>query len=139
VNAGENTLSGTDATNASRNNARTERETSMRSTLAFALALITAAAVAAPAVAAQSTMSSNSMAASGSMMLKPGESVMVMPNGQTMMLPAMKADAAMTKAAMPMNKCMIMMMGADHKMHMVEDMKMADGKMACAEMSKMAH
>jgi hypothetical protein len=29
------------------------------------------------------------------------------------------------------------MMGKDGKMYMVDDMKMADGKMACAEMSKM--
>lgn len=106
--------------------------------LACAVALT--AALCAPAFAANTMMSSGGMMAShDSMMLKPGEAVVVMPNGDTMMMPAMKGpmDAGMMKAAMPMDKCLILMMGADHKMHMVEDMKMADGKMACAEMSSM--
>jgi len=87
-------------------------------------------------------MSGNSMmAGSHSMMLKPGESVVVMPNGDTMMMPAMKGemDPAMMKAAMPMDDCMIMMMGTDHKMHMMHDMKMSNGKMACETMSMMKH
>ena len=42
--------------------------------------------------------------------------------------------------ATPMDKCMILMMGADHKMHMLEDMKMANGKMVCGDaMGMMKH
>ena len=76
------------------------------------------------------------MMGSHNMMLKPGETVVVMPNGETMMMTG-KMDPMMMKSAMPMDGCMIMMMGADHMMHMMHDMKMADGKMACAAMSKM--
>ena len=74
-----------------------------------------------------------------SMMMKPGEMMMMMPNGQTMMVPAMKGpmDPGMMKAATVMDDCVMMMMGKDHKMYMVHDMKMADGKMACATMSTM--
>jgi hypothetical protein len=87
----------------------------------------------APAFAADAMMSGQSM------MMKPGESMMMMPNGQTMMVPAMTTpmDAGVVAAAKPMDKCLIMMMGKDGKMMMVEDMKMADGKMACDEMSMM--
>jgi len=113
--------------------------------LALACALIVA--VAGPALAAEK-MSSGAMMSGGSMttgktsstMLKPGEAVVVMPNGDTMMMPAMKADAGMMKMATPMDKCMILMMGADHKMHMLEDMKMANGKMVCGDaMGMMKH
>src|SRR3569623_158844 len=100
----------------------------MRARFAFAVAFVAATAAAAPAMAA------NAMAPANSMM-SGHDSMMVMPSCETMIVPAMKGqvDPAVAKAAMPMNKCVIMMMGTDHKMHMVEDMKMADGKMACAE------
>jgi hypothetical protein len=112
----------------------------MRNKLALVLAFVVAATATVPAFAAASMMSGGSMTAgSHSMMLKPGESVVVMPNGDTMMMPAMKADPAMMKAAMPMDDCMIMMMGTDHKMHMMHDMKMANGKMACDAMMMMKH
>ncbi|MEO8884151.1 MAG: hypothetical protein ABI377_12175 [Devosia sp.] len=114
----------------------------MRIKFALVLAFVTATAVSAPAFAAASMMSGGSMmAGSHDMMLKPGESVVVMPNGDTMMMPAMKGamDPVAMKAAMPMDKCMIMMMGADHKMHMLEDMKMSNGKMACDAMMTMKH
>lgn len=63
------------------------------------------------------------------------------PDGTTMMMPPMTGDMAaqddaMMKSATPMTGCMIMMMGKDGKM-MMQDMKMADGKMACDEMSMM--
>jgi hypothetical protein len=108
--------------------------------LKTALAALVFTAIAVPAFAADSMMAGNQ-----SMMMKPGETVMMMPNGQTMMMPAMKADTdamkanmdAMIKAAKPMDACMIMMMGTDGKMYMMDDMKMPDGKMACDSMSKM--
>lgn len=106
--------------------------------LACAVALT--AALCAPAFAANTMMSSGGMMAShNTSMLQPGAAMVITPNGSAMMIPPMKGamDAGMMKAAMPMDKCLILMMGADHKMHMVEDMKMADGKMACAEMSSM--
>ena len=100
--------------------------------LILAVGLITA--VAAPSFAAESMMAANH----NSMMMKPGETMAVMPNGMTMMMPPMKADMdMMMKAAKPMDKCMIMMMGKDGKMYMMDDMKMADGKMACESMSMM--
>ena len=109
--------------------------------LSVALAALVLTAAAAPSFAA--TMAANTMMMSGthSMMLKPGESIVVMPNGDTMMMPAMKGpmDPGMMKAAMPMDKCMIMMMGTDHMMHMMPNMKMANGQMACMAMMKMAH
>ena len=77
---------------------------------------------------------------SGSMMMKPGDSMMMKPDGTTMMVPAdpsMKMDAGVMAAAKPLDACMILMMGKDGKMMMVPDMKMADGKMACDEMSMM--
>jgi hypothetical protein len=91
------------------------------------------AASCAPAFAADS-MGMNS----GSMMMKPGDTMMMKPDGTTMMMPAdpsMKMDSGMMASAMPMDGCMIMMMGKDGKMMMMKDMKMADGKMACDEMS----
>ncbi len=107
----------------------------------LACALAITAALCAPAFAANTMMSSGGMMAGhgSTMMMQPGEVMMIMPNGETMMMPAMKGpmDPGMMKAAMPMDKCLLLMMGADHKMHMVEDMKMADGKMACAAMSAM--
>ncbi len=109
------------------------------------LALLVAASLAAPAFAATMASSSMMMSSSHGMMMKPGETMMMMPNGQTMMMPAMKPTTpamksdmdAMMKTAKPMDACMIMMMGKDGKMYMMDDMKMPDGKMACASMSKM--
>ena len=106
----------------------------------LAVGLITA--LAAPSFAAESMMAAGKPM---SMTMKPGETMAVMPNGMTMMMPPMKADTAamkadmdmMMKAAKPMDKCMIMMMGKDGKMYMMDDMKMADGKMACESMSMM--
>jgi len=113
-----------------------DREISMRNTFAFGLAALILTAVA-PSFAASSMMA----AGDHSMMMKSGESMMIMPSGQTMMMAPMKGemDAGMMKAAKPLDKCMIFMMGKDGKMYMVEDMKMKDGKMACEEMSMMKH
>jgi hypothetical protein len=101
-------------------------ETEMRKTSMFAMGAIASLFIA-PVLAAEPVM------------LKPGASMMVMPNGQTMMTAPMTGDMdpAMKSAAKPMDKCMIMMMGTDGKMYMMEDMAMADGKMACDTMSKM--
>ena len=75
-----------------------------------------------------------------SMMMKPGETMMMMPNGMTATMPAsdQPMDPAMMQSAKPMENCMIMMMGADGKMYMSEDMKLADGKMACESMAASA-
>jgi hypothetical protein len=109
----------------------------MRLEAALAFAVVGAVVAAAPALAASSMMSSSQMIASArSMMMKPGESLLIMPNGDTKMLPAMQApmDPSLMKAAMPIEKCTILMMGADGKMYMVGDMKLDDGSMACDQM-----
>jgi len=69
-------------------------------------------------------------------MMKKGETMMVMPTGEMGTMPAMDAAMAteMMKTAKPMDNCMMMMMGEDGKMYMMDDMKMADGKMACETM-----
>ena len=117
-----------------------KRETAMRLHTAFGLAILVASSFAAPAFAASAMMSHDAMmTTSHNMMLKPGEAMVVMPNGDTMMVSGGKVDPMMMKAATPMADCTIMMMGADHMMHMMPDMKMANGKTACASMSKMGH
>jgi len=72
-------------------------------------------------------------------MMRKGETVMMMPNGA--MARMMHTDKAMTDAMMkdakPMDACVVMMMGSDGKMYMTNDMKMADGKMACESAMKM--
>ena len=104
------------------------------------LALIGLAALLAastlPAVAADSMMAAGNKSM---MMMKPGETMMMMPSGQTMMVPPMTGpmDPGVMKAAVVMDDCVMMMMGKDHKMYMVHDVKMADGKMACAAMTSM--
>ncbi len=72
------------------------------------------------------------------MMMKKGETAVIMSDG-TMGTVAMDSAMAeeMMKTAKPMENCMMMMMGEDGKMYMMEDMKMADGKMACESMMKM--
>ena len=109
----------------------------MRTIIAIGLAALVATA-AVPSFAADSMMMASS---NHSMMMKSGETMMVMPSGQTMMMAPMKGpmDPAMMKAATPLDKCMIFMMGKDGKMYMMDDMKMKDGKMACEEMSMMKH
>jgi len=70
------------------------------------------------------------------MTMKKGETSYMMPDGT--MGTVATTDATMTaemmKTAKPMDNCMMMMMGEDGKMYMVEDRKMADGKMACESM-----
>lgn len=63
-------------------------------------------------------------------MMKKGEVLIVMPDGRTRDTERMNMDAMM-KDAKPMDGCVMMMMGHDGKMYMANDMKMADGKMAC--------
>ena len=71
-----------------------------------------------------------------SSMMEKGSTMMMMPDGKmgTMKKMDSKMSAEMMKTAKPMNNCMMMMMGDDGKMYMVDDMKMADGKMACETM-----
>ena len=111
----------------------------MRLHTVTALALLVATSFAAPALAANAMTSNAMMAGHGGMMMKPGEAMMMMPNGETKTMPVMHEDAGMMAAAKPMDKCVIMMMGKDGKMYMTDDMKMKDGKMACEEMSMMKH
>ena len=108
----------------------------------LALAVVLASTIAAPAFAADSMMSSNSMmSANHGMMMKKGETMLVMPNGQTMTMMSQggAGEMAMMKDAKPLDKCTILMMGKDGKMYMGEDMKMSNGKMLCDDMAMMKH
>ena len=70
-------------------------------------------------------------AAMDSMMVEKGMTMMVMPDGRMATVKAMddKSMSMMKGMAKPMDKAVIMMMGADGKMYMMEDSKMPDGKM----------
>ena len=108
----------------------------------LALAAVLAAALAAPAFAADTMMSSNSMAAaSHGVMMKKGETLLVMPNGETVTVMSQggAGETAMMKVAKPLDKCTILMMGKDGKMYMAEDMKMSGGQMLCQDLSMMKH
>jgi hypothetical protein len=122
---------------------RSNREILMRSKAAIGIAICIAASSAMPAFAAEPMMAGGGamMSSHHAMMLKPGEALVVMPNGETMTTPMAKGamDAAMMKSATPVDKCMVFMMGSDHMMHMVTDAKMANGKTACKPASAMAH
>jgi hypothetical protein len=71
-----------------------------------------------------------------SSMMSKGETVMVMPDGKMATMPMMddKMSMAVMKMAKPMDKPMIMMMGSDGKMYMMEDATMPDGKMMSDDM-----
>ncbi|MCX5578064.1 hypothetical protein [Kaistia terrae] len=73
-------------------------------------------------------------AVAAEMMMKKGETVMMMPNGRIdrVMHTDKMMSETMMKNAKPMDGCVVMMMGADGKMYMMNDMKMSNGKMACA-------
>ena len=85
------------------------------------------AATAIPAFAAESTMS----------MMKSGEVVAVMPNGQmgTMMMTADKMTPEMMKMAKPLDHCVEIMMGTDGKMYMM-DTSSADAMKGCEAIAK---
>ena len=57
--------------------------------------------------------------------------MMVMPDGKMATMKTMddKMMSMMKDQAKPMDKAVIMMMGTDGKMYMMEDTKMPDGKM----------
>lgn len=97
----------------------------MRSIKTFAAAAIVAV-VAFPALAMDN------------MMMHKGETMMMMPDGTMGTMKTMDPAMAkmMMKDAKPMTNCMMMMMGEDGKMYMMEDMKMSDGMMACEGMMK---
>lgn len=59
-----------------------------------------------------------------------GEVLIMMPDGRMADTDRMMTEA-MIKDAKPMDGCVILMRGADGKMYMSNDMKMADGKSAC--------
>ena len=92
----------------------------MRLSSTIILSALMAAAFAAPALADE-------------MQMKPGQMMMMGPDGKMM---TMQMDDKMAKEAMgmmdkaqAMKGPMMMMMGSDGKMHMSDDMKMSDGKM----------
>lgn len=93
---------------------------------------ITAAALLATALTA------GAAAAQDTMMMKQGETMMVTPTGETTTMKSMDPKMAeeMMKTATPMDHCVMMMMGKDGKMYMMQDTKMADGTMACDSMMK---
>ena len=90
-------------------------------------------------LAALTLMAARPVYAADTMMLDKGKSIMIEPDGSMTMLPAMKGpmDPNMVKASKPFDTCVIIMKGDDGKLYMVEDMKMADGKMVCASMKAM--
>lgn len=97
-------------------------------------AALFAASLPLSALAADSTSSrSMSSEAAGAMMMKPGEMMTMRPDGTMAMgmTPDAMMGADMMKMAKPMEGCVMVMMGQDGKMVMMDDMKMADGKMAC--------
>jgi hypothetical protein len=98
----------------------------MRATSLLAAACIMAATL--PAFAADSMPMMS--------MMKAGETVAIMPDGHmgTMMSDAMAGDSMM-KMAQPMDHCMMMMMGKDGKMYMV-DTSSADSMKECEKMAK---
>lgn len=122
-----------------------EREISMRTTLVLLATVLMAGAAAAPALAADSMMSSkpamasDAMAADHGTMMKKGEAMLVMPNGESMTVETMggPGEEAMMKMAKPLDKCVVFMMGKDGKMYMAEDAKMSSGQMLCDDMAMM--
>ncbi|WP_201400486.1 hypothetical protein [Kaistia sp. 32K] len=91
------------------------------------------------AVAGLATVAASPAFAADAMMMKKGETVMMMPDGHMGRMAhtdKMMTDAMM-KDAKPMDSCVMMMMGSDGKMYMANDMKMTDGKMACETAMKM--
>jgi len=70
------------------------------------------------------------------MMMDKGVTMMVMPDGKVAQIPMMddKMMAVMKDKAKPMDHAMIMMMGSDGKMYMMEDAMMPDGKMMSDDM-----
>ena len=80
-------------------------------------------------------------AAMDNMMMEKGMTIMVMPDGKWAEMKTTMDDktmAMMKDKAKPMDKAMIMMMGMDGKMYMMEDTTMPDGKMASDTMMKMS-
>ena len=69
-------------------------------------------------------------------MMAKGETMMVMPDGKMATMPMMdeKMSMEVMKMAKPMDKPMIVMMGSDGKMYMMEDTNMPDGKMMSDDM-----
>ena len=80
------------------------------------------------------------VAADGSSgLIKKGAVMMVRPDGSTMMMDSMEKGAmsdAMMKSAKPMSSCMMVMMGDDGKMYVLDDMTMSDGAKVCDVMFK---
>jgi hypothetical protein len=79
-------------------------------------------------------------AAMDNMMMDKGMTMMVMPDGKMASMKTMddKMMAMMKDKAKPMDKAVILMMGTDGKMYMMEDTTMPDGKMASDAMMMMA-
>src|SRR6185369_44605 len=80
-------------------------------------------------------------AAMDNMMMEKGMTIMVMPDGKWAEMKTTMDDktmAMMKDKAKPMDKAMIMMMGMDGKMYVMEDTSMPDGKMASDAMMQMS-
>ena len=73
------------------------------------------------------------------MTMDKGATVVIMPDGKWMEMKTMddKMMSMMKDKAKPMDKAMIMMMGTDGKMYMMEDTTMPDGKMMSDSMMMM--
>lgn len=73
-------------------------------------------------------------------MMQKGAAMMVMPDGTMKTMTTMDANmtSMMMDKAKPMDKAVMMMMGSDGKMYMMEDTTMPDGKMMSDGMMMMA-
>ena|SRR5882724_10442211 len=73
------------------------------------------------------------------MTMEKGTTVLVMPDGKWMEVKTMddKMMSMMKDKAKPMDKAVMMMMGTDGKMYMMEDSAMPDGKMMSDNMMMM--
>jgi hypothetical protein len=73
------------------------------------------------------------------MAMEKGTTVLVMPDGKWMQVKTMddKMMSMMKDKAKPMDKAVMMMMGTDGKMYMMEDSAMPDGKMMSDNMMMM--
>jgi hypothetical protein len=94
-------------------------------------------ALGAAGIMAVTTLAATAM---DNMMVDKGMTIMVMPDGKMASMKAMdeKMMSMMKDKAKPMDKAVIMMMGTDGKMYMMEDTMMPDGKMASDSMMMMA-
>ncbi len=109
----------------------------MRAIGLFGAVGLVVAASALPALADDAMGGSMGAMGAGSMsMMKPGETVAVMPDGHMgMAMSSAMAGDAMMKMAKPVSHCMMLMMGHDGKLYAVDTMG-AKGMKSCEGMAK---